>query len=753
MKQRLLLWLVLTGSITALAGIGGSLVWREPPSPSPAPVPLPRSKGSDGGTSILETTPSTFVGSAACSSCHTVEHDAWAGSHHALAERACDPERDGPAFRPERKVPHGSLESVARESAGRLEVVTAGPSGVVQAYSPIRVIGVAPLEQFIVPFPGGRFQVMSLAYDRARNEWFDVFGSEDRKPHEWGFWSNRGLTWNSMCASCHMTDVRKGYDSGTDSYATTWLEAGVGCEACHGPRSRHVEEATREQASGRKMARRAAKPATDAVLDTCGSCHARRVELTGRFVPGDPFVDHYRPVLPDETDVYYADGQVRDENFEYVSFLLSRMHGEGVRCVNCHNPHSGRLHLEGNALCLSCHQGKVDPGPHSHHDPANAGGRCVSCHMPVTTYMQRHPRRDHGFTIPDPLLTREHGIPNACNRCHADKNTDWAVDAAEKWFGHRLERNTRARARALAKARRGLAEAVPALVAMTRAEKSAAWRSVATGLLAPWAGHPMVRPVLSDLLGDPAPLVRAAALRALEHARDERGDARPLLEDPVRLVRVEAAWILRKDLALESRAGEDLARHLACSADQPQGALQSGLFRLDRGGSKEAEAWFRKAIAWDSGSAPFRQALALAHEAQGDIKAAIGDLAEASKLAPADAEYPFALGLAHAAAGQLEEAVTALAVACELDPRFARAWYNLGLARSRLNLDIEAISAIGRAQAEDPEDPEYPFARATIHLRRKEVAEAREAALDALMIDPEYPDAMGLLEQIEMGRE
>jgi hypothetical protein len=66
--------------------------------------------------------------------------------------------------------------------------------------------------------------------------------------------------------------------------------------------------------------------------------------------------------------------------------------------------------------------------------------------MPVTTYMQRHPRHDHGFTIPDPLLTKKFGIPNACNRCHQDRDADWALASVEQWFGAKMDRPARRRA-------------------------------------------------------------------------------------------------------------------------------------------------------------------------------------------------------------------------------------------------------------------------------------------------------------------
>src|SRR4029453_12262551 len=92
------------------------------------------------------------------------------------------------------------------------------------------------------------------------------------------------------------------------------------------------------------------------------------------------------------------------------------------------------------------------------------GGECVNCHMPQTPFMQRHWRHDHGFTVPDPLLTKELGIPNACNRCHTDKSVDWALEFSEKWYGQKLERATRQRARLIAQARQGNAAAVRPLL-------------------------------------------------------------------------------------------------------------------------------------------------------------------------------------------------------------------------------------------------------------------------------------------------
>src|SRR5262249_30190057 len=146
----------------------------------------------------------------------------------------------------------------------------------------------------------------------------------------------------------------------------------------------------------------------EAMFSVCGSCHARRTELTEDFQPGESFFDHFALTIPDETDVFYPDGQVHEEDYEFTSFLGSRMRAAGLGSTDGTEPHSGKTPIPGNNLCLVCHAGpappapKIDPATHSHHEAGQSGDQCVNCHMPQTVYMQRHARHDHGFTIPDP---------------------------------------------------------------------------------------------------------------------------------------------------------------------------------------------------------------------------------------------------------------------------------------------------------------------------------------------------------------
>ncbi len=700
-----------------------------------------------------------YAGPQSCRDCHPQAFDLWKNSHHALAERKPDDGLDRPFFDPPRQIKHGTQTSESRAANARFEVVTAGTNGASHPFPVERVIGVDPLRQFLVAAPGGRWQVTELAADPARVEWFDVYGAEDRQPGEWGHWTGRGMNWNNMCATCHNTRLRKNYQETTDTYATTMAAMGVGCEACHGPMADHVAWQNKypQPAKGDPTLRRFSR---DQTLATCGACHARRSELTGDFRPGDLFLDHHSPVIPDESDVFYPDGQVRDEDYEFTSFLSSRMHNAGIRCFDCHEPHSSKTRAAGNALCLMCHTGqmpnspKIDPGPHSHHAPDQPGGRCVDCHMPQTTYMQRHARRDHGFTIPDPLLTKQHSIPNACNRCHTDRDTDWALAAVEKWYGARMDRPTRTRAQWIAQARAGERSAYVNLLRLLTEEKIPLWRAAAIHLLKRWCFEPAVTAALLRSAGDADPLVRGTAAQALGLLVEQGQPAvqttlHNLLNDPVRKVRMDAAWSLRATLDPRLPAGQDLLRTMHQNADQPAGALQLGEYHLDRHENETALGYFRRAVSWDPLSGAVHHELALALSQTGHAPEAVQELEAACRLSPRESEYRFKLGLAYNEVGRVDQTAAALEEAVRLDPQFAQAWYNLGLAYSTLKQPDRALEALVRAESINPASPQYPYARATILARLGRVAEARTAARRALAIQPAFSDAASLLQTLE----
>ena len=726
----------------------------------------------------ITTSPSAYAGSASCRECHAEAYNNWAKSHHALAERPPNPLMENAAFIPPRLFKHGTQETSLRDTNGRFELITAGRHGTNEIFPVERVLAENPLRQMLVQFPGGRVQVTEAAFDPRSNEWFNVYGNEDRQPGEWGHWTGRGMNWNSMCATCHNMQVRKNYDAATDSYDTKLVEHGVGCESCHGPMQSHNDWQHAHKNSSLKDPT-VPKLTREKMFSTCAACHSRRAEITGDPKPGDDYFDHHSLTIVDESDTFYPDGQIRDEDYEVTAFMGSRMHHKGVRCVDCHDVHTMKTRLPGNFLCLQCHgpgatnAPSINPVTHSHHKVfgydtngvmANAdltkyvsalvqetGGECVNCHMPQTVYMQRHSRHDHGFTIPDPLLTKQFSIPNACERCHADKGTDWNLKYVEQWYGTNMNRPYRQHAQTIARARQGDDGAIKPLEKMLATDDLDYWRAVSATLLQRWCDEPSVTAALLGQLNHTNALVREKVVQALGPltGRAEVASALQLrLQDSARNVRVEAARIFAATLDTNSLAGGEYLHFLDHIADQPLGQMQRGVFEFQRGDPTNALKHFQTAAEWDPYSPGIRHELAIALSQLGRTGDAVKELEAAVKLAPNDAEFHYKLGLAYNELGETENVLAELEAAVKLNPQHGRAWYNLGLARNAGGPIAPALEALARAEDISPTDAQIPYARATILARAGKLAEAKAAAQRALALQPEFVQAAQLLQSL-----
>jgi tetratricopeptide (TPR) repeat protein len=284
-------------------------------------------------------------------------------------------------------------------------------------------------------------------------------------------------------------------------------------------------------------------------------------------------------------------------------------------------------------------------------------------------------------------------------------------------------------------------------------ETNTLWRAVAANLLRHWANDPKVTAALLSSAGDSDPLVRSMSVRALEPYAQSSGQAvqlalRSRLEDPVRCVRIDAAWALHSTLDTNSISGQDLLRYFRYAGDEPSGALQRGVFLMDRGDLPRALTYFQRAVSWDTNSAPSHNALAVALSMVGKSNEAVSELETACRLAPRDAEYRFKLGLAMNEIGKLDAARASLEEAVKLEPQFAQAWYNLGLAWNGSGDAEKALESLSRAEALDRSSSQIPYARATILARAGRVEEARAAARRALQIQPGYADADELLRSL-----
>ena len=615
---------------------------------------------------------------------------------------------------------HG-VTSTFFKRQGQFLVRTDGPTGRLEEYPIAYTFGIDPLQQYLVEFPGGRYQVLSLAWDtrpasRGGQRWFHLYPDEPIDHTDVLHWTGPYQTWNHMCAECHSTDLKKNYRQDENRYETTWFEIDVACESCHGPGSRHVDWADAlpegrlpegdpdhglvvslgedEQAhwtfvEGEAAARRVPPRTSQTELDTCARCHSRRSLIHDRYRHGQPLMDTHRPVLLEE-GLYYPDGQILDEVYVYGSFRQSRMYQAGVACSDCHDPHSLELRGTGNGVCGACHfPGKFETPDHHFHPPESAGAQCVECHMPARTYMVVDPRRDHSFRIPRPDLSVTLGTPNACNACHTDRPVEWALEAVRKWYGP-YEEDKPHFGEAIQAGRSGAPGAAKALAEVAADKAAPAFvRASSLALLTRFPDAEALR-VVRDSLRDGDPLVRTSALSALS-ARDPRARLRlaaPLLSDPVRNVRMEAARVLAsvpQDLwspALLPERERALAEYRQAqfiNADRAESHVNLGILHEELGDPEEAEKAYLAALRIAPASVAAIN-LSDLYRIQRRDEQGEEILRRGLETAPQDGGVHHALGLLLARQGRHPESIDHLGRAAELVPEQSRYGYVFAVA-------------------------------------------------------------------------
>jgi predicted CXXCH cytochrome family protein len=711
----------------------------------------------------------TFVGSERCASCHKREHEAWKTSQHAHALQHAR----GAAVLGDFKDAKFDKDSVAttfltRDS--RFLIDTLGPDGKRGEFEVKFVLGLEPLQQYLVELPGGRLQAFGIAWDTrpagdGGQRWFDLYPGQKLEPGDPLHWTGIQQNANYMCIDCHVTNLRKGFDGAANAYHSTWSEAGVGCEACHGPGSAHAAKpqvklpaqymARSKIAWGTDPAARPQVPpaARTAELETCARCHARRSQLTDDIHAGQSFGDGFRAALL-ERGLYHADGQMQDEVYNYGSFLQSRMFSKGVSCSDCHDPHTEKLRATGNGLCEQCHDAnKYDTRAHHFHDPASKAGLCVSCHMPAVTYMIVDPRHDHSFRVPRPDLAQSLGVPDVCASCHGDKPAGWTAQELRKRLGH-APAGFQTFAEAFDTADRGAPGAAgqlaqiandPAQPAIVRASALARADTGAIGIN------------LSTSLDDADPLVRRAAIELVASGDIGQwaGQLVRLLQDPVREVRIEAAHALAGPgelrLSGEQRSAfrKALDEYVAVqryNADRAEAHMNLALLEIRRGNGLLADEHLTRAIAIDASFVPAYLQLADLYRARRDEARAEQVLRQALERNRGSAEVHYALGLSLVRQHRSGPAMEELGRAAELGSASARFGYAYAVALDQSGNQAEARRVLDRVLAMHPYDVDSLTAGAIWAVRRRD----SQAALGYLAtLQALRPDDPGIRQEIE----
>lgn len=710
---------------------------------------------------FAETAPE-FAGSASCAGCHANETAAWAPSDHAWALKTPDASSVLGDFNDASYTGKGVTTRFFRDGDAYM-VETQGPDGK-QAQYPIRyAVGVRPLQQYLVETDGGRLQTLDIAWDTVAGKWFDLYPDQQTAAGDGMHWSGSYKNWQARCAECHQTGFDKGYDLATKTYETHWAELTVTCEACHGPGSEHVKLATDAKSKGITAPlppMLSFGPGHQAAeVSSCGNCHSRRAAFSDESAPvGGNFGDHYSLSLL-TPDLYFADGQQNAEVYILGSFLQSKMADKGVTCSNCHDPHSGKLVAEGNAVCTQCHSeaGRAefpsltrktyDSPAHTQHAAGTPAAECVNCHMPERTYMSVDPRRDHFFRRPDPMTAKAAGAPDVCTGCHTDKTHEWAAEQIAAWApGSDYSWQDRTAFIAFTSGDQS-PEVLQALADYARdTSHPAIVRATALQFLRDTDAQ-QLKDGLASLTKDPSDLVRAAAVGLLRQSDPTARYLRlnPLLTDPSRAVRDAVSGELAyfdqpqnagSDLtALKAGITEYLAARNAF-ADTPESQMAIAGISLSMRKWDDAIAAFTAATGLDPQlEQPWvmlvriKSALNDPEGAAATVAAALANLPNSGALWVENANLAMIKGDAKAATAALQKVV-------QIEPANVDAWMQLSSMAVQIGDLALAARAGDNAVQLAPTYAEAYLTSAVAHYMSGDLAEAKRRTQRAKELNP-----------------
>jgi predicted CXXCH cytochrome family protein len=690
-----------------------------------------------------------FVGSEQCQSCHQKEFSAWQGSHHDMAMKHADD-----------KSVLADFANISFEDAGEVNkfykkknqfwVNIKGPDGKFHDYQIKYTFGFEPLQQYMVEFDDGRVQLIPFAWDsrtkaQGGQRWFNLY-PQFTENHQDFFWTNKGQNWNYMCADCHSTNVTKNFDVKTDSYKTKFSEINVGCEACHGPASKHIDwaKAPNNSVNDKGFSREIGKQVKEWIHKdgfntlkpkaihnsqqtlVCAQCHSRRTQISNNsHIDKNEFGEKYLLSLI-TSDNYYSDGQVYNENFIYGSFLQSKMAKNGVVCSNCHDPHTAKLTMPEEVVCLQCHQAKsYAQKSHHQHQENSTGAQCVNCHMPETTYMEVDNRRDHGWHKPTPNIAKQFATPDTCLSCHEDKGSDWSNQYVSKWFNK--DKADEPFAPVFAIADSGYQNVAQHLSKISQTPEYA--DIIRASALARMANYPDTNTLIAiarNVKHSDSNIRRGAIDGAVNIKPAEKWRIlSPLLTDEVLSVRSEAAMALVPLWAMlspdqKSLLAPALADYIAIqdfNADRGYAHTNKAIVLGYQNNISEALAAYQQSMRIEPYFAAAYVNMAELYKRQGQNIKAIETLNLGSKANPSDSSIPYSLGLAYIREKNITQAQNNLKIAAELAKTNAHYYYvyAVSLAKNKAKLAEKSMQKAYTLSG----DPQHLYALCEMQVKRQ----------------------------------
>jgi len=701
--------------------------------------------GSAAGDNVaIPGAPATGVtGSAGCRECHEKFYQLWSTSFHGLAMQAFTPKLAKDRLTdPAGDLAAGDLRYRADIGGETAWVAEQGPKGE-RKYRIDYAVGGKNVFYFLTPLERGRLQVLPVAYDVRRKEWFLTTDSHLRPFSDNAAplpWTDPLYTFNTSCHGCHVSQVSTNYDLSTDSYRTTWTEPGINCETCHNPGAEHVRVA-RETPKG--------EPLKDPKIivtktftveqhnSTCGPCHAKMSPVSPVFTPGERFFDHYDLAALEDPD-FSPDGRDLGENYTFTRWMMSPCVKSGkMSCMHCHTS-SGRYRFrkpeDADKACLPCHEERVaNAAAHSRHPAGSEASRCISCHMPMTEFARMR-RSDHSMLPPAPAATIAWKSPNACNLCHADRDAAWADNLVRAWRTRDYQAPVLRSAGLVDDARKREWKKLPEMLAYIEGKDRD--EVVAASLVRLLRACPDDRkwPAFVKALSDPSPLVRGAAAAALTGYVTPQS-IHPLLaatRDSYRLVRIRAAEALAGvqparlggvDRQSLEKAREEAETSFRARPDDYASHYNLGNLYLAGGTPRKAIEEYEISSRLRPDSVPPLVNASLAYNALGENDKAEQSLRRAVKIAPENAAARLNLGMLLGEKGKTKEAEKEFRAAAKADPKSPQAAYNLCVITSKDRMD-EALRWCRKAADLRPEEPRYGYTYAFFLDRKGDTAKA-----------------------------
>jgi len=693
-----------------------------------------------------------FVGDQKCRSCHANEFSDWLQSDHYRAMQKPD---DSTVLGNFNNVSLSADGIVSRffKKDGKFYINTQGDDGKNHDYEVKYTFGYFPLQQYLVEFPGGKMQATRQTWDSREKKWFHQYSGQKVHYRDWLHWTGNAQNWNTMCAECHSTNLAKGYDVKLDVYNTTYDVLNVSCESCHGPGQNHIDYTSSESyKKGETIVHSFIKlgknSAQIAQINTCMPCHSVQNSIDATKINSDELLDNYIPMVP-TTERFYADGQVRDEDYNYASFLQSKMFRWGIKCNSCHNAHSGKLLLAGNKTCLQCHAPKYDLPTHTNHAINTVGAECKNCHAPGKLYMGNDLRHDHSFRVPRPDLSVKYGMPNACNNCHKDKSPKWAADAVTKWFGPERKYHF---AEDLIPGSEGNSQSeahLNKLIADTAV--SPIIKATAVSYLQQISTQSSLE-TLMIMIKDKDPLVRYEALRSLvsfSNAITDKYAIGELLKDKVRAVRIAAADLVgymgmqtlpEEQQADYQKAKAELERNLLYQTDFAHGNISMADYYRRTNNLSASETFYIRALKKDSLANLARLNLASVYNVQQKNTEALEVLKTAVVTDPKNGQAWYNLALLYNELKDRANALSAFEKAVALNDDNPRLYYNYGLFLQQSGNIAKAIIVLEKGLKLSPNDEEINYALAFVYVSSRQPAKAIPYATTLKRINPSNPN-------------